>query len=210
MTAHPALKDISVVNDVLILKKNHKLIRRMQKALPGPEIHGDQVWGSSFLIMDYLLENPPKKKAKITEIGCGWGILGISCAQHFKAKVTAIDADDLVFPYLDAHALLNDVKITTRTARYEHLKPADMKGHSLMLGGDICFWDNLVKPLFSAIEAAREAGVETIIIADPGRSPFHRLAKKCIKNFDAELIDWSVSHPKSGSGELLIIKGRKG
>ena len=205
MTAHPALKDISIVNDVLILKKNHKLIRRMQNALPGPEIHGYQVWGSSFLIMDYLLENPPKKKSKITEIGCGWGILGISCAQHFKAKVTAVDADEHVFPYLDAHALLNDVKITARTARYEHLKAADLKGHSHMLGGDICFWDNLVKPLFSAIEAAREAGVGTIIIADPGRPPFHKLAKRCQKAFGAELTTREISTPKKLSGELLII-----
>ena len=148
---------------------------------------------------------PTQEKVKITEIGCGWGILGISCAQHFKAKVTAIDADEHVFPYLDAHALLNDVKIKTRTARYEHLKPADMKGHSLMLGGDICFWDALVKPLFSAIEAAREAGVGTIIIADPGRSPFHKLAKRCQKAFGATLISCEISSPTEMSGELLII-----
>jgi predicted nicotinamide N-methyase len=205
MTAHPALKDINIVNDVLILKKNHKLIRRMQRALPEPEIHGYQVWGSSFLIMDYLLENPPKKKAKITEIGCGWGILGVSCAQQFKAKVTAVDADEHVFPYLNAHALLNDVKISTRTARYEHLKPADLKGHSHMLGGDICFWDSLVKPLFSAITAARDAGVSTIIIADPGRAPFHKLAKRCQKAFGATLVSREISSPKKLSGELLII-----
>ncbi len=61
MADNPVLKDISIVNDVLILKKRHKLIRKMQRNLPGPEIHGYQVWGSSFLIMDYLLENPPKK-----------------------------------------------------------------------------------------------------------------------------------------------------
>ncbi|MFQ3199614.1 MAG: putative nicotinamide N-methyase [Zhongshania sp.] len=205
MTAHPALKDISIVNDVLILKKNHKLIRRMQRTLPEPEIHGYQVWGSSFLIMDYLLKNPPKKKAKITEIGCGWGILGVSCAQQFKAKVTAVDADEHVFPYLDAHALLNDVKISTRTARYEHLKPADLKDHSHMLGGDICFWDSLVKPLFSAITAARDAGVSTIIIADPGRPPFHKLAKRCQKAFGATLVSREISSPKKLSGELLII-----
>ncbi|WP_373091307.1 methyltransferase [Zhongshania sp.] len=205
MADNPVLKDISIVNDVLILKKRHKLIRKMQRNLPGPEIHGYQVWGSSFLIMDYLLENPPKKRSKMTEIGCGWGILGISCAQHFKAKVTAIDADEHVFPYLEAHALLNDVKIKTRTARYEHLKIEDLQGHSLMLGGDICFWDTLVKPLFSAINAARDAGVGKIIIADPGRPPFHKLAKRCQKAFDAELISRQIRSPKKISGELLII-----
>ena len=121
MSEPEVLKNIRIVHDVLILKKSHKLIRRMQRALAQPEIHGYQVWGSSFLIMDYLLQHPPRRGSKVMEIGCGWGILGIFCAQQFKSKVTAIDADEHVFPYLDAHALLNDVSITQRVARYEEL-----------------------------------------------------------------------------------------
>lgn len=207
MDAHPALKDIRIVHDLLVLKKNHKLIRRMKRLLPEPEIHGYQVWESSFLIMDYLLKNPPKKGSKITEIGCGWGILSIFCAQKFGARVTAVDADKHVFPYLDAHATLNEVSINTKVALYQELNKKDLKGQKLMLGGDICFWDKLVKPLYSVIESAVDQKVGTIIIADPGRSPFHKLAKRCQKNFNAELLDWSTDHPKSGSGELLIIHG---
>ena len=206
MSEPEVLKNIRIVHDVLILKKSHKLIRRMQRALAQPEIHGYQVWGSSFLIMDYLLQHPPRRGSKVMEIGCGWGILGIFCAQQFKSKVTAIDADEHVFPYLDAHALLNDVSITQRVACYEELTANDMKGQKMVLGGDICFWPKLVQPLFNAIETALAAGVKTIIIADPGRPPFHKLARKCEKAFGAELIDWEVSHPKKQSGELLIIK----
>lgn len=206
MSEPDVLKNIRVVHDVLILKKSHKLIRRMQRALAEPEIHGYQVWGSSFLIMDYLLQNPPRKGSKITEIGCGWGILGIFCAHHFRAKVTAVDADEHVFPYLDAHALLNDVSISQRVARYEELGAGDMKGQKMLLGGDICFWPKLVEPLFTAIETALAAGVNTIIIADPGRPPFHKLARKCQKAFKAELLDWQVKEPKALSGELLIVR----
>jgi predicted nicotinamide N-methyase len=208
MSDNPVLRDIRIVNDVLILKKSHKLIRRMRRNLPEPEIHGYQVWNSSFLIMDYLLQHPPKKRSKIMEIGCGWGILSVFCAEHFKAKVTATDADEHVFPYLEAHALLNDVSVKTRTARYEELSVKDLKGQQYMLGGDICFWDKLVKPLFSAISNAREAGVKCIIIADPGRSPFHKLAKRCKKQWgdDVELVDWSCEEPKNMSCELLIIR----
>ena len=205
MADSSALKNIQIVHDILILKKQHKLIRRMQRLLPEPEIHGYQVWGSSFLIMDYLLQNPPKKKSRITEIGCGWGILSVFCASQFKARVTALDADEHVFPFLDAHALLNDVKISTRTARYEALEKNDLRGHALMLGGDICFWDKLVTPLFKAIEKAHAAGVERIIIADPGRPPFHKLAKRCEKAFGAELLDWEINAPKKLSGQLLVI-----
>ncbi len=206
MSEPEVLKNIRIVHDVLILKKSHKLVRRMQRALAEPEIHGYQVWGSSFLIMDYLLQHPPRSGSKVMEIGCGWGILGIFCAQHFKAKVTAVDADEHVFPYLDAHALLNDVSIKQRVARYEELTAADMKGHKVLLGGDICFWPKLVQPLFEAIETALAAGVKTVIIADPGRPPFHKLARKCEKAFGAELLEWQVTTPKSMSGELLVIQ----
>ena len=206
MSQADALKNIRIVHDVLILKKSHKLIRRMRRALAEPEIHGYQVWGSSFLIMDYLLHHPPRRGSKITEIGSGWGILSIFCAMQFGAKVTAVDADEHVFPYLDAHALLNDVTIKTRVARYEELGIKELKGQKMLLGGDICFWPKLVNPLYSAIEAALDAGVKTIIIADPGRSPFHKLARKCQKNFNAELLDWEVKTPKSISGELLVIR----
>ncbi len=208
MSENPVLRDIRVIHDVLILKKSHKLIRRMQRALPEPEIHGYQIWNSSFLIMDYLLQHPPKKRQKMIEIGCGWGILSIFCAQQFKAKLTALDADEHVFPYLDAHALLNDVKIKNKIARYEALTKAELKGQRYMLGGDICFWDKLVTPLFSAIENARAAGVECIIIADPGRPPFHKLAKRCQKAWgsDVELLDWDCTSPKKMHGELLVIR----
>ncbi|MGJ8685905.1 MAG: class I SAM-dependent methyltransferase [Spongiibacteraceae bacterium] len=206
MNQTSVLKDINVCHDILILKKSHKIIRRMKRILPEPEIHGYQVWGSSFLIMDYLLKNPPKKKTKLIEVGSGWGILSIFCAEKFKAQVTAVDADEHVFPYLESHALLNDVTIKPLVARYEELGEKELKGQKIMLGGDICFWNSLVTPLYSAIESALAAGVETIIIADPGREPFHKLARKCKKNFNAELIDWEVKEPKSVTGELLIIR----
>lgn len=206
MNQASALKDIHICHDILILTKSHKIIRRMKRVLPEPEIHGYQVWGSSFLIMDYLLKNPPKNRRKIIEIGSGWGILSIFCASKFNAQVTAVDADEHVFPYLESHALLNDVTIKPLTARYEELGKKEFNGQKIMLGGDICFWNKLVTPLYNAIKAALDAGVKEIIIADPGREPFHKLAKKCAKDFNAELMNWEVDQPKSVSGELLIIR----
>ena len=40
--------------------------------------------------------------------------------------------------------------------------------HTLM-GTDICFWDEMTTPLFELIQRARAAGVEQVLIADPGR-----------------------------------------
>lgn len=194
------------VNDLIILKKKHHLIKHIDASLPTPEIHGTKVWGSSFLIMDYLEEHPPATFSEILEVGCGWGLLGIHCAKTYGAEVTAVDADPHVFPYLDAHSVINDVELETLVARYEDLKIKDMKGFDMVLGGDICFWDDLIDPLFSMIQKAIKAKVGTIIIADPGRSPFLKLAKLCQKEFNAELLERTVRKPRKIEGNLLVIK----
>lgn len=202
--------DIKVVRGLKLYKKKHKGIRKLLKDTSTPEIHGDKVWFSSYLIMDYLDEHPPKKGANILEIGCGWGILGIHCAKVFKAKVTAVDADKNVFPFLEMHAKLNRAKVTPLVSRYENLKGALLAEQDMILGGDICFWNELIDPLYKLIRKAVRNGVETIIIADPGRSPFLKLAKQCKKKFDAELTEVKLKSPVKEDGYLLVIrKGKK-
>lgn len=177
----------------------------LESAEDAPEIHGDKVWFSSYFIMDYLLENPPLKKSKMMEIGCGWGLLSIFCAKRFKADVIAVDADKYVFPFLDIHAGANDVYIEQKVCRYEKLSKAILSEQDYILGGDICFWEELITPLMNMIKKTMQTKNTCIIIADPGRSPFLKLAKKCKKEFNAELLDVSVTEPTEEEGYLLII-----
>jgi len=199
-------KYIKEVRGLKIYKKKHKVIKKLLKETSTPEIHGDKVWFSSYLIMDYLDANPPKLKSNILEIGSGWGILGIHCAKVFKADVTAVDADKNVFPFLKKHAKLNDTKVKSKVSPFEDLKSSLLKEQDVILGGDICFWKKLIKPLYSLIERAVDQGVGTIIIADPGRSPFLKLAKKCKKKFNAELLEVELTDPMEEDGYLLVIK----
>jgi len=201
-----AEKHIKEVRGLKIYKKKHHAIKKLLKDTSTPEIHGDKVWFSSYLIHDYLLENPPKKKANIMEIGCGWGILAIHYNKEFKANVTAVDADKNVFPYLDMHAKLNKAKVTNKVSRYENLKASLLAEQDMILGGDICFWNELIDPLLKLIKKALKNGVDTIIIADPGRSPFLKLAKQCKKLYDAELIEVELEDPIEEDGYLLIIR----
>lgn len=201
-----AASDYSEVNGLIILKKKHRMIQHIREVLPTPEIHGTQVWGSSFLIMDYLDMFPPDEGVNITEIGCGWGLLSIYCAKIFDANVTALDADDYVFPFLRAHAIINDVNVSTRRNRYEELRVRDLRDQNMVLGGDICFWDTLIDPLYSVIRKAVRARVERIVIADPGRDPFLELATRCKKDFGAELYEWDVKRPRKLDGYLLEIR----
>ncbi len=187
------------------LGKKHKLIKRVRKNNPFPEIHGTKVWGSSYLLMDYLENHPIAKGSRVMDLGCGWGALSIYCAKRFKARVTAVDADKHVFAYLAAQASYNRVELKTKRKRFEDLKTGTLAKQSLIIGSDICFWDELTDALYQTIKRARKSGGAKIIIADPGRSPFMKLAKKCRKRLGGELIEYSLEEPVVADGYLLVI-----
>src|SRR5690554_6910287 len=126
---------IRETNGVFILKRKHPIMKRLRKGIPSPEIHGDKVWPSSYFIMDYLDKNPIEDGSRVMEIGCGWGLLSIYCATRFGAEVTAVDADENVFPYLKVHAALNNVSIKTKEKRFENIKRKALAKQDLMVGG---------------------------------------------------------------------------
>jgi predicted nicotinamide N-methyase len=97
------------------------------------------------------------------------------------------------------------VKVKSKVCRYENLKPELLAKQDMILGGDICFWDELVEPLYQLIETALEQGVKRIVIADPGRPPFLTLARRCKKLHKAKLKSVAISSPRSHTGYLLII-----
>jgi len=165
------------------------------------------VWNSSYLIMDYLEHQGMPDKSRVLEVGCGWGQLGIYCAKRFGAQVTGVDADANVFPYLHAQAEENDVVVQTRKSRFESLRKCHLQDYDLMLGGDICFWDELVDPVYKMIRRAVKAGVDQVIIADPGRPPFDTVCEMAEKKLGGEILQWEVKSPTKAKGWLLIIGG---
>jgi predicted nicotinamide N-methyase len=190
------------------LLAGHPAMRKLRDEGHIPSIHGTKHWPSADLLIDYLQENPLKKKAGVIDAGCGWGLGGIYCAKNFKSKVTAVDADDAVFPFLQAHAKLNGVKIETLKKKFQNVKKDTLEDMHAVIGADICFWDELVKPLLKLIDRSLDSGVKRVMIADPQRSPFFDLATKCIKRYDADLVEWrSKAYPRI-SGSILVIDKR--
>jgi predicted nicotinamide N-methyase len=191
---------------IKFLLSQHKAIRSLKRSSTEPSIHGNKFWGSSYLIMDYLQQHPLKKGSNVMEVGCGWGLAGIYCAKKFQARVTAIDADDAVFPYLHLHAEYNKVHIDTQKKYFEKITTKQLSHYDVLIGADICFWDELADSVFNLINRAIKAGVKKIIISDPEREPFFTLSERCIDKFYAELEPWSVSKPRQARGSLLIIE----
>lgn len=185
---------------------SHPAIRKVKRQVDHPSIHGDKLWKSSYLLIDYLTEEQPAHTAKVLDVGCGWGLSGIWCARALGSEVTSVDADESVFPFLQAVAQINEVNIQTLTSRFEKLSKRQLAQYDMLIAGDICFWEELVNPVFNMINRAVDAGVKHIIIADPERAPFFDMAQRCIDRHCADLIEWSTDTPVPARGALLVIE----
>jgi predicted nicotinamide N-methyase len=193
-------------NGLKILKASDPRMRRLKRAGHEAEIHGHKVWNSSFLVMEHLKKHPLREGARVLEIGCGWGILGQFCARRFGATVHGTDADANVLPYLELHAEVNGVTMTAEKKTFEQHRTADLAGWDLVVGTDICFWDELGRQLYNLIRRARRAGAKQVIVADPGRPPFHELADRCEARLeDVQRREMHIARPVKGYGELLIV-----
>lgn len=203
----PPEAHITEAYGVHILGITHREVRRLRK-ISDPIAHGTRAWGASYLLMDYLRENPVKRGNTVLEVGCGWAPAGIFCAKQFGAKVIGTDIDDKVFPYMEAMAKLNDVTIEPRVRSFQTLMRKDLAGVTAVIGSDICFWNELIDPLYGLVQRAFQAGVERVILTDPGRAPFYKLCEKLRKNrrYDVNCVEWFAVEPKRFEGEVVEIR----
>jgi predicted nicotinamide N-methyase len=137
------------------------------------------------------------------EVGCGWGLLGIYCAKQYGARVISVDVDPEVFPYLQLHANVNEVEISTLKKSFDGLRIKHLQQIDLLIGADICFWDTLVQPLKKLILRALRAGVQQVLISDPGRSPFEEISEHFVNNRGGEVLDWTAQRPRRSEGRIL-------
>jgi predicted nicotinamide N-methyase len=134
-------------------------------------------------------------------------LVGIFCAKTFQAQVTGLDADAAVFPYLHLHAQRNGVHLATRHGTFVDLAPQELAAFELIVGADICFWEELVDPLYQMVRHGVAAGVPEILVADPGRPPFDELCARCVPQGAAEVLTWALTTPVAESGRILRVVG---
>ena len=193
---------------IYLLTRKHRLIKTLRKRYQ-PSIHGHRTWGSGYLLMDYLSHNGMRRGAKGIEIGSGWGQVSVFCAREFKAKMTAVDMDAAVFPFMDVLAELNAVSVKPLRADFGKLKAAQLEGHRYLIGSDVCFWDSLVQPLARLVNRAIKSGVKRVVITDPGRPTFYEFCDLMAKKHDTKLQEWYAIEPERFEGEVVDIRPRK-
>ena len=157
------------------------------------------------MLMDFLVRQKIPPGLRIMDVGCGWGLLGTYCAKKLGADVTSVDSDPEVFPFLDLHAEINKVEITTMKRGLGGLTVGDLRGFDVLVGADVCFWDNLALTLKRLINRALRAGVRMLLIADPGRQPFCDLGEYYSKTRGVESLKWGIRSPRKMEGRILKI-----
>lgn len=193
---------------IYLLESKHRLIRRLKKAYQ-PSVHGHKAWNASFLLMDYLQHEPLSRRARVLEVGCGWGPGAVFCARRFNARVTALDIDKDVFPFLEVLAALNDVDVTPLTSRFEKVTTEELGQFDVVVASDVCFWDKMIKPLNRLVKRSLDAGVKRIIITDPGRPPFYEFCDLARRNYQVELQEWYATEPEYFAGEVVEIRPKR-
>lgn len=185
---------------------SHPVIRQVRRQGVNPSIHGNKLWKSSRLLIDYLNKNRPDHCKTVLDVGCGWGISGIWCAKTLGSQVTSVDADPDVFPFLEASAELNGVSTTPLVSTFEELSKRQLSKFDMLIAADICFWDDLVDPVYKLVNRAVKAGVKHIVIADPERSTFYDMAQRCQARHAAEILPWKTKSPVKAQGALLVLE----
>jgi predicted nicotinamide N-methyase len=202
-------KNIFSVFNILLLENKHRLVKQLKSCFE-PSVHGHKTWASSYLLMDYIqTHHLIKRTTDVLEIGCGWGAASIYAAKNGARSVTGLDIDDNVFPYLEVQAALNDVNIKTIKRSYEKLTPKQLSQFNLMIGADICFWEELAIKLECLFKKALKHGMKRILLADPGRQPFLDLAERCQAFARVELREWYVRDPEYYDGYILDLKPKR-
>ncbi len=190
------------------LRSSHPGVRKLKRQQQGHSAHGNKVWRSSFVLMDYLSSWEIPENSKVLDIGCGWGLAGIYLAKNYSAQVTGLDIDDSVEPYLRLQAEVNQCAIDFQARSFQSLDKDELASYQTLMGTDICFWDELTTPLFDLLKLAKNAGTEQILIADPGRPPFWDLAERCVDKLGAEIITRKIDQPWKTEKFILAIGGR--
>ena len=189
---------------IKVLLSSHPAIRSLKRQFI-PSSHGNRFWWSSWLLMDYFKRNGLPKKSRILEVGCGWGLASIYCAKSHKAAATGADIDRNVLPYGRFHAEINNVNVSFIQKSFEQFSKRDLENYDIILGADICFWDNMTGLLKNLILRAKRAGVKQVFISDPVRSPFERLCEYFNRERGGEVLDWTASEPREILGQILKI-----
>ena len=99
--------------NVKALSSMHPEIKKLKTKNSSHAAHGNKNWRSSFVLMDYLKNDPPKSREKILDIGCGWGLVSIFLSKNFNNEVhSSTLIHQLFLSSLSKRALIKRIRVS--------------------------------------------------------------------------------------------------
>jgi predicted nicotinamide N-methyase len=132
-------------------------------------------WGGGIVLARHLLDHPQKVRgARVLDLGCGGGVVGIAAALAGAKSVLAVDADAMAITAATMNAEANAVVVETLRCDVRRLKGQAV---DLILVGDLFYELELAKAVSAFLDRAAKPPVE-VLVGDPGRTtlPRRRLA----------------------------------
>jgi predicted nicotinamide N-methyase len=125
-------------------------------------------WAGGQGLARYVLDQPTVVKGKkVVDVASGSGLVAIAAAVAGASAVTATDIDPCALAAIALNAEANGVTVRARRLDLTADRPP---AADVLLAADI-FYERAVAPAALAFaRAARAAGTEEVLIADPGRA----------------------------------------
>jgi len=164
---------MKILHNVKIPLSTDKDIKRIKRTKAKPVSHGNKVWNSSLTIIDFLSRYNLNKIDTALDIGCGWGVV-LAYLEKQGVDCCGVDIDKNTKHYIDVVNKLNKTNVGALHMDYKELPDKVFEKVNLIIGCDICYWENHVPNMISLIKKAKCP----VLISDPGRDTFWELTEK--------------------------------
>ena len=174
---------MKILHDIKIPLSSDKDIKKIKRTKDKPVSNGNKVWNSSLTIIDFLSRYNLKNIDTTIDIGCGWGVV-LAYLEKQGVDCVGIDVDKNMKHYVDVVNKLNKTNVEVLHMDYKELPKETFSKVDLVIGCDICYWENHVGNIVDLIKLAKCP----VLIADPGRDTFWELTEKVKGNLHEILL----------------------
>jgi len=150
---------MKAIHNIKIPLSSDKEIQQIKRKTAKPVSHGNKVWNSSFTIIDFLSRYNLQKIDTAIDVGCGWGVV-LAYLQKQGIDCGGIDIDVNTKPYVDVVNKYNKTNVDVLYMDYKELPREVFKRIDLIIGCDICYWEQHVGNIKKLINISTDLSVD--------------------------------------------------
>ena len=119
------------------------------------------------------------------------------------AGEAVVGVDDINFAY--GFGVYETLKVRGRILYFPELHEERLYNSAGVIGLEHPYGPGDVAGFIRDLVRANRTEKTAVILADPGRTPFDKLERRCITDYNQEAVSWEISDPFSYRGRILKI-----